>query len=452
MRFNRFYRLYPLSALISAVLLALFCSRTDVITGAGSTAVTDYNPELTDLDRGFARIALIDKEVGTAFSLPASPDPLFGTFSKNYILIGLSDDNDTLAAHIQYDIAGDTSYIDTSYTKRDSLIDVYIYCRAADSGAPSNTDIPLYLSDPLPGLAPVNRTDGDNADNMLGSFPLSGGELCSLQLREDVADSIFALRRDTDGRHKTFAFSIVGYTDSLIKLDNPYIVVRRLRWLCCPDRDTLLLDTINGSTRYSPFEDSEAAVRRAAEPYSSLLTQRTAVFKVNAGKILDSLSRLGLSGSNSELLNAVITVRVRNSRDDTSALSAKRLAKNEGNFEALILDTYLTKDIDTLSAEGAHLLRYRFKKDIDGIGPIDLATPYNPLDHQNKFKTALRDVIRKYHPGDSAYIYVYLRPTTEYNVIRWCPPVRTDPPNIPSVTVETVFTPHSLRRGNDINK
>jgi hypothetical protein len=439
----RFNRLYPLSAAlisVSALLLPLSCSRTDVITGAGGTAVTDYNPELTDLDRGFAAITLIDTAVGTAFSLPPAPDPLFGTFIKDYILIGLSDDNDTLAAQMQYTIAGDTSY-----AEEDSLIGAYIFLRAADSNSvPSGGAIPLYQSAPLLGFAPVNRADG-GADNLLGSFSFDGEPVCSLQIRDDLADSIYMARasRDTDS-YKTFAFSIMDYADTLLKLDNPYIVVNRLRKDCCKDSSWVESDTIRGTTRYSPFEDAAAAPMRAREPYSSQLTQRTAVFKVNVGKILDSLSRIGLSGSNSELLNAVITVRY---HADSVALRAKRSARNVGNFKALISDTLLTRDIDIMSDSGAHLLRNQFKR----VGLSNLTKPYNTIE----FKTVFRNVISKYHKfhtGDSAYIYVYLRPDTDYSTIWWCKPAITYPPNIPSVTVETVFTPHGLRRGNNINK
>jgi hypothetical protein len=421
------------------LLLLLFCSRTDVITGAGSTAVTDYNPELTDLDRGFAAITLIDTAVGTAFSLPPAPNPLFGTFIKDYILIGLSDDNDTLAAHMQYTIAGDTSY-----AAEDSLIGAYIFLRAADSNSvPSGDPIPLYQSTPLRGFAPVNRADGD-ADNLLGSFTFSGEPVCSLQIPDDLAYNIFITRASRDTNvYKTFAFSIMDYASPLVKMNNPYIVVERLRMDCCSDSSWVESDTIRGTARYSPFEDAAAAAMRAREPYSSQLTQRTAVFKVNAGKILDSLSRLGLSGSNSELLNAVIAIRY---HEDSVALRAKRSARNVGNFKALILDTLLTNDIDTMSDSAAHLLRYRFAK--EGVGPSNLTKPYNTI----SFKTIFRDVIRKYRPGDTAYIYVYLRPTTDYSTIWWCKPTITYPPNIPSVTVETVFTPHGLHRGNDISK
>ncbi|MDR2694366.1 MAG: hypothetical protein LBB74_09175 [Chitinispirillales bacterium] len=437
----RFNRLYPLSALIGAAILILFCSRTDVITDAGSSAVTDFNPGLTDLDRGFATFTRLDTAVGTAFSLPASPDPLFGTFIADNILIGLSDDNDTLAAHILYDVPGDTSY-----APGDSLIRAYMCFRAADSVS-GGAAIALFHSDPLPGFTPVNRADNNAGNGAAGSFSLRGTDVCTLQLRDDLADSLFRARASRDtGLHSPFAFSIVDYTGPLIKMDNPYIVVERVRRVCC-DNDTLwaLSDTLRGSTRYSAFEDAAQAAERANEPYSSQITQRTAVFRINVGKILDSLSLLGLSGGNSELLDAVLTVRYH--RDSTAAgARAKMRSRNVGNFKALILDTLLRKDIDTLSESGAHLLRYRFTN----VNLLNPATPYTSL----PFKTVLRDVIRKYTPGigDTAYVYVYLRATVERGTIWWCKPEKTYPPNIPSVTVETVFTPYGLHRGNDINQ
>jgi len=458
----RLNRLYPLSALISAILLILSCSRTDVITGAGSTVVTDFDTSLTDLSRGFLTITEIDTAVGTAFSLPDPRDPLFGTFLADNILIGLSDDGDTLAAQMQYIFAGDTSY-HTHYgpglERPDSLIRAYICFRAAggDSAA-SGTAISLFKSDTLPGFAPVNRADKNppvNADdgdasNIAGSFSLSGGDICTLWFSDDLAKSIFKTRASRDtALYNAFAFSIVDYEGPLLKLDNPYIVVERMRTDCCKDSSWMLSDTIRGLTRYSAFEDPEAVKIRALEPYSSQLTQRTAVFKVNVGKVLDSISRLGLDGGNSELLNAVITVRyhMTDNTYDSLAAGTRLLSRNVGNFKALILDTLLTKDIDTLSDSAAYMLRYQFTK----VGPTKLATPYNTI----SFKTDLRNVIRKHNPrnpGDTAYIYVYLRATTERSTIWWCKPVITYPPNIPSVAIETVFTPHRLHRGNDINK
>jgi hypothetical protein len=435
----RFNRVYPLSALISAIFLILFCSRSDVITGAGGSAVTDFNPNLTDLHRGFVTITMVDTAAGTAFSLPPAPDPLFGTFIADNMLIGLSDDGDTLAAHIQYSIAGDTSYD----VAKDTLIRAYICFRAADGDSvQAGAAITLFPGDTLRGFAPANRAGDGGADNTVGSFSLSGGDICSLLFRDDLADSIFRARASRDtGLYNAFAFSIADYTGPLLKLDKPYIVVERMRTDCCPERKWVISDTIRGpAVRYSPFEDPDSAAKRAPEPYSSQITQRTAVFKVNAGKILDSLSRLGLSGDNSELLNAVITVRY----NDPSDAGAKLLSRNVGNFKALILDTLLTEDIDTLSDSASHLLRYLFSK----VGSTKLAKPYNTL----SLKTAFRSVISKHTPGNTAYVYVYLRATTERSTIWWCKPAPTDPTNIHSVTVETVFTPHGLRRGNDINK
>jgi len=433
----RFNRLCLKSALISAILLILFCDRTDVITGAGGSVVKDFNPDLTDLGRGFATITLLDTAVGTAFSLPPTPDALFGTFIADNMLVGLSDDGDTLAGHMQYIMAGDTSY-----AAEDSLMGAYICFRAADgdSGVSSGATIKLFPSDTLRGFTPVNRADKDGgADNSVGSFSLSGGDVCSLLFRDDLADSIFMTRASRDTNlYKAFAFSIVDYTGPLIKLEKPYIVVNRMRKDCCSDSTWVLSDTIRGPvTRYSAFEDPDSAAKRALEPYSSQFTQRTAVFKVNVGKILDSLSRLGLSGNNSELLNAVITVRYH--APDSSATEAKLLSRHADNFKALILDTLLTKDIDTLSDSAAHLLRYRFAK--EGSGSTKLTTPYNTV----SFKTALGRVFRKHNPGDAAYVYLYLRAATERSTIWWCKPTITYPPyppNIRSVTIETVFTPH----------
>jgi hypothetical protein len=450
----RLNRLRLISALISVILASLFytCSRSDVITGAGGSVVKDFDPDLIDLDRGFARITLFDTAVGAAFSLPATPDPLlgipdplFGTFIANYFIIGLSDDADTLAAHIQYSMAGDTSY-----NAEDSLIGAYICFQAVDgdSGASSGgagSSIKLFPSSPLAGFAPVNRADMNagegGADNSLGSFSISGAEICSLQLRDDFADSIFRARASRDtGLHKTFAFSIVDYLGPLIKLNNPYIVVERLRKDCCIDSSWVLSDTIRGAvTRYSSFEDPDSAAKRGREPYSSQFTQRTAVFKVNAGKVLDSLSRMGLSVGGCELLNAVITIRYHNT--DSSSSVPILLSRRAGDFKALVLDTLLTKDIDTATDTGEDLLRYRFAR--DGSGSIKLATPYNTL----SFKTALRNVIRKYNSGDTPYVYIYLRAATERSTIWWCKPTLTYPPyppNIRSITIETVFTPHGV--------
>jgi len=265
----------------------------------------------------------------------------------------------------------------------------------------------------------VNRAD-NVAGNAVGSFSFSGEAVCSLQFSDDLARSLFMTRASAD-IPKPLAFNI-DYLGPLIKIDKPYIVINRMRKNCCPT-DTawdLPPDTIRGAVaRYSSFENPEAAENREREPYSSQFTQRTAVFRINAGKLLDSLSRLGLNGNNSELLNAVITLRYHETSDSSGLERHNTLSRRVGNFEALILDTLLTKDIDTMTASGPHLLRHRFAT--ERIGPTNLTTPYTSL----SLKTALRRAIGKRMAGDTSpsYVYVYLRATTEYSTIWWCKPI-----------------------------
>lgn len=444
-RFNRLRGLNRLclcltAALLCGNLLFLRCSRSDVITGAGGSVVGDSGDSLTNLGRGFATIVLDAKAVDSAYSLPSAPDPLFGTRSSADILVGVSEDGDTLAAYMQFTIAGDTAYANL-----DTLKEAYIYFRLADGqeGVTPDGGITLSACNPLPGALspvdkndkqPVNSGDSGSAGNN-GELLFSGGGLDSIKLSDSIAAKIYTAKRASpDSAAGIVAFSILDYTGQLLKIHSPYIILTAGQKNCCPESVNWKPDTLTDpAVRYTAFESGAAAADRAKAPYSSQRTNRTAVFKVDIGRALDSLNnKNGWSVNNVELLNALVIVQykpepglAKAAADGDTALALS--SKNVGNYKALILDTLITQDISLDgAADSADLLRGRFNS--------AASTAPNTVTHCNShsFKQTMRKIMEKYIAGDNdLYMYVYLRPVAEGSVILWDKPPK----------IETVFTP-----------
>ncbi len=417
----RFNRIRAISALLSTIALLPFCSRTDVITGAGDSIVGGIDSTLiAEPGRAFARVTLDSlynrpKDiVDSVFSLPASRDSLFGTYTSGGIIIGVSDEEDTLAAHVQYKIKGGASSINADSADVDS-VKARIYFRAANSGSATDR-ITLFRSAPLGEFAPVDR-DMAISDS-IGSFSLGdSGAVDAVTLPDYITARILKARTSSDtSAFDNIAFSIADYAGTMRKSDNPYIVVTVIKKIVkngsVSALDTIS-DTITGSARYTVFE-SDKASERAMRPYSSQRTRRTAVFRVNMEKAFKSLEAQGLPVGKGEVMNAVAAV-LPNLEEGVS--------KNAGNYLALISDTLLTRDMPSDSAEAAdsRLLSNEFAWVRSNVGLTTASTkPYNTHD----FKAVLRGVVDKYNSRPSAtsytpYIYIYLRPVTEGSVIVW---------------------------------
>jgi hypothetical protein len=238
------------------------------------------------------------------------------------------------------------------------------------------------------------------------------------------------------------AFCIPNYTDSLLWIRNPYIVVRVYVFRKNIDDSVLVNDTIAGLTRYTAFENAEAAGKRALMPYSSQFTRRTAVFKIDLGKVADTLASLGLSGNRSELLNAVTAVwHVRDREaapDDSTGGSLK--TRDAGNYKALILDTLIEREtiLNPDFTVNSRPLYDAFAK----VGSTAIRSEYF---NTHPFKPVLRGVLEKYNGNDGTaaeppYIYVYLRPVpieekSGGSAILWKKPLK----------IEAVFTPSRAR-------
>jgi hypothetical protein len=381
----------------------MHCSRSDVITGAGGAAVTGDGGAIAGI--GLTHITVNNSDI-KAYSLPDSADPLFSTSAGMFIG---TEDGDTLAAHAQFAARGGAPYASAESA---NLTGAYIYFSAADSLDRLNSDsVALFPSDTLGWPAPVDRTKRQceycGTDGSIGRFTLGGAENPgSVELPDSIANSLFDARRSTDeGAFVTAAFSISDYTGTPLRLNKPYIILR------VAIGDSTVADTIDANlTRYTVFE-GEKAQERAGKPYSSQLSKRTAVFKVNMVKTLETLSDKGLLGGEGELLYAMAAVSPDTDSQDT---------KNPGRYEALILDTLLTRGslLDTVFASQW------------GMQAVP-AAPYRT----HPFEDAMRIAMGKYGPGNrEPYIYVYLRPVAEGSAILWKNPHK----------IETVF--HSRSR------
>jgi hypothetical protein len=380
MRLNRLF----FGLLAASCALSLLCERSDVITGAGGGVVGST----LNVGRGFDAIKATGAVVDS-FSLPAAPDPAFSTqfTASGDVPIGVTGDYDTLVAYMQYSARSFAAQDSHLYTGEDSLslLGAYLYFRAAGDGAPE--PVAVYRSEVLERLAPVNRQDRGFA--LDSGFTLSG-EVDSVRLPDSLTRRIFKTRVSSDTSAAcSFAFSILDYYGEPRKIHTPYIVVH------VEKDDEAVRDSIPAeaeATRFTAFENTSDG--RAARPYSSRYTLRTAVFKIDVSKIHDKLDSL-------ELVNAVITVKC------TTAATTYRI----------VVDT---SDINLASADslrkwfGSAQLTYR-------------AGPFNV----HSITTPLRKAIRRYKTNRDPYIYVYLRGETEGDMVPW-----EKPPQI-----DAVFTP-----------
>jgi hypothetical protein len=372
--------------------------------------------------------------VDSAFSLPSAADPAASTQAAGYALVGINRDGDTLAAHMQYRVPSFKSTGSYPYTADDepTVTGAYLYFRAADTLGASPGPIAVYPSDTLVGLAPVSPADrvfapgggddgGENhADNRIGEFT-PGGAVDSVRLPDGLADSILRTRLGDTSAVMSAAFSLLGYDGEMRKIHNPYIVVH------VEKGGKTVRDSISGFVRFTAFESDGAL--RAAYPYSSQNTLRTAVFRVNLGKMVDTLGSLGLLSGGGEILNAVIAVQC--NMEDRAADSAggggpALWSANAGSYRIVVLDTLLTNEAPADSADAVALRSLRGQ--FSAVSSSARDVPYNV----HSIRTPLRNAIEKYNGGHAAaYIYVYLRPVAENGMILWDRPLK----------VETVFTP-----------
>jgi len=440
MRLNRQF----LCFLAASCALSLLCSRSDVITGAGGGLVSDMDPSLTDTRKGFAQVNLDAGAVDSAFSLPVAADPAVSTQVAGYVLFGVNRDGDTLAAHMQYRAQSFVSLgASPVYAAGDAFQGAYLYFRAADDSPGASGPIAVYKSDTLVGLDPVNPLDrdlsapgiadtgkGHQADNWIGEFALSG-TVDSMPLPGTLAEEIFRTRASDDTSAAfSFAFSILGYDGALRKTYNPYVIVHVER------NGKAVRDSISGFTRFTAFEDASASAR-AASPYSSQHTLRTAVFRVNLRKMVDTLGALGLlSSGSSELLIATIAAKCNRDADpaDTSGGGLRFVSANIGSYRIVVLDTLLTNEAPADSTDAVNLRSLRGQ-----FSAVSSSAPNVPFS-VHSIKTPLRNAIEKYNRRNTAvvtdkavdpYIYIYLRPAAENSMILWDKPPK----------VETIFTP-----------
>lgn len=430
-RLNRY--IFLLLAAIALCAVFLFCERHDVISGAGEGVVTDMDSSLTDTRKGFALINLDAGAADSAFSLPASADPAFSTQIAGYAIMGVNRHGDTLASHTQFRAAAFAAGRGTHpYGHRDSLAGAHLYFRAiaGDTSLPTAGVIAVYPSDTLTGVLPVNRADKGEfldeegavaGDARIGEFTPSGGT-DSIALPRGLAQAIFDARISSDSSvFHAFAFSIVDYHGYTARTQTPYVIVHIVK----DGKD--VRDSIVGLSRFTAFE--RAAAERAAHPYSSQHTLRTAVFRVNVGRILDTLGTLNMAGARGELINAVAAIRHWPAAEGEGCEAGGcvdlgefgRLgSSNIGSFRMFALDTLIT---DGYADSAANSLSGRFS----------VASPTTPASPHNVFsvRAALRSAIANQSSRPGPYIYIYLRPTAENSAVLWDRPLM----------VETIFTP-----------
>ncbi|MDR0306338.1 MAG: hypothetical protein LBI42_05800 [Chitinispirillales bacterium] len=392
MRLNRLF--FCILALSSLVLL--FCDRSDVITGAGSSVISDSDSTITNIEMGFSLITLDTDDVDSAFSLPGSASDTFSTQTAGWFMAGVNNYGDTLRAQMQFQAVNNTS----GYTKSDTLEGVYLYFRAANDTAASSS-INVYQSKPLTGTAPVNTIDVSGPN--IGTFKLKGVD--SIRINDELADKIFSTRTSITEDTLPFAFSIIDYTGKVRKINSPYVIIRVKK----EDGETVVRDSIPGFARFTAFENAGSTDERSAQLYSSQNTLRTAILKID---VIDIIKSANSQGSYRELLNAALSFKhdSQNSND-----SAKQ-------YKIVVLDTLITNEAPRDSIESANGLSLQRQ-----FAPVG-SSALNSKGNVHSIAAPLRSAINK----NREYLYVYLRSTSDHSVILW---------DKSSIKIEAVLTP-----------
>jgi hypothetical protein len=411
------------------VTLFFLCSRSDVITGAGGTAVNGFDPTLTDLAGGFMPVTIYSDYVVSAFSYR---DSLSGTHQREMEIGRSGEGDDTLAAHAQFAASAGDSALSARYAEDSGYVVskwAYIYFRA--DSAP-DAPVALYGCGFLPDtLSPVKRgwTRGEGGaykpDTLLvpdTAAPGDGGLLfdsaatASALLRDSLTNILYRARLSGGRDTSRLAFCVAGYGGSVRRIDNPYIIlaadVRR-----GDHRDGVKYDTIPAAyVRYTAFETAVDSLRRSGtvpddgEVYSSHRTGRTAVFNIRTDTAYNKLLEWGLSGGGNRFLHGVVSVRQRLlERADGEGDSVKRVDTEGIGYRGFAV-------ADTLPLCGALCEERALREGFRMVGTAASAAypKYNTLE----FKTAdtafaATDSARRLH------IYVYLRPVERGGVVQW---------------------------------
>lgn len=439
MRLNRRNTLIRMTAasaaLLSAgaLLLLLFCSRSDVILDAGRSVVEGVDSALiaapgrafwfVSVDSLFNRQDIVD----TAFarSLPETRDPLFSTYANTgSVIVGVSADGDTLAAHAQFTAQGGDSllyYVYSNTTTFDSW-SAYVYFRAEDTAAAGDPfgRITLFRCDTLEESAPADMAAAKASSDTVASFtPGGGGAIDSVKLPDSIAKRLFDVKKSSDtSKVQSFAFSIADYIKKPLKLNDPYIIITvKAKDSRTKDSAEIRDDNIRSFVRYTVFENADSVKQRAARAYSSQHTRRTAVIRMNMQSVFASLAVQKLPVDSCEILNAVAALQPNLSE-----------SRNAPAYSAFASDELWTGDMLRDSANTA------FARAGGSVKPKE-----PPYYNTHDFKAAMRGVIEKYNSRSAdykPYIYIYLRPAgnaAEGGVIVW------DWPFGP-LKIETVFT------------
>lgn len=301
----------------------LFCSQSETITGAGSGVISDLDSTLTNLDGAFRQVVLDSSDIQKAYSIPDEA-PASNTRKTSYLLIG-ENGAEYAFGHMQFDVTDSLPIPNTAYTKDDTLKSATLFIRTT-GGVGDSERVNIHFSPEFDSLVYGNDTDAE----LLGSVKLEIDSTDSISLPEELQKQIFEARTDSL-KKATFSFSISD-TVALMKVDNPYIIVKVAK----KDGKTIR-DSISCTTHFTVYEMDEAVDSLSSMPLSSFSSQRTAVFEINTEDIFNSMN--DASGiTYSEVLNAIVTVGFEKEIPD-SVLNDLNI-----HFQFLLLDSKLEGD------------------------------------------------------------------------------------------------------------
>ncbi len=293
--------------------LVLLCSKSDVVTGAGTGVISDYDSTLTDMD--VFRSAVLDSlDIDSAFSLPTSPDPVFSTHHNTTVILIGSDSTQFVASHLSFK----PEAISKRLKGKDSVISAFMYFQEADEADTFSMNVmkSAYLGDSV--AVPLND------EVIAGTSNLRAGLIDSIKLDSATTGTIFRMRTDSLFENSV-NFSIVDSAVSLKRLFIPYIIM-----MAKDSTGDTLKDTIIAKTRFTVYEKEAAVESLSKLPISSQLSKRTAVYKVDPRKLYLAMHAYA-EDAFSEVLNAVYTGDFINGHavDISYSTSCKILISNE---------------------------------------------------------------------------------------------------------------------------
>ncbi len=333
------------SLLLAAILLFfVFCSSLDHTTGAGAEIVEAIDPALMNFEKNFFALSADSSVAAQSSSLPATKLSGFGYHfgrlaagkKENVSVYGFTEFPVTKAFAKKIEAAAILDSIEFVYdTILDTLRDGVISTTTRFRLFSTDTSNYYRLSQPGNDATPLCT---------LHQLPDSGSYYVGRLADSTFTDSIFNLCRsynvcmtDTTGKSKSGKDSVLHDCDSMFNdstLNKSFFISlfstgNELAWFkfapamvihshyFATDKDSTITqtDTLRGISSLVATEEDSLIAAAAAQPFSTSLSKRTAVFKLDLTSLWDTMASTGFD----EILSAAVTLTMKSVTVDTAS-------------------------------------------------------------------------------------------------------------------------------------